>query len=59
MVKSDGVKREPHGAIVLMTAWRNPAIGKGPDFGHAGGISKREGLAGTARPKYPCLEDRR
>ncbi len=53
MVKSDGVKRESDGAIVLMTAGRNPAIGKGPDFGHAGNGGKREGMAGTAQPNYP------
>ena len=36
-----------------MTAGRNPAGGKGPDFGHAGDGGKREGMAGTARPNYP------
>ena len=53
MVKSDGGQRESDGAVVLMTAGRNPAVGKGPDFGHAGGGGKREGMAGTAQPNYP------
>jgi RNA-directed DNA polymerase len=53
VVKSDGGQRESDGAIVLMTAGRNPAVGKGPDFGHAGDGGKREGMAGTARPNYP------
>ncbi len=29
------------------------APGKGPDFGHVGDGSKREGMAGTAQPNYP------
>jgi RNA-directed DNA polymerase len=53
MVKPDGGQREPDGAILLMTAGRNPATGKGPEFGHAGSGGKREGMAGTARPNYP------
>ena len=53
MVKPDGGQRESDGAIVLMTTGRNPVVGKGPDFGHAGSGGKREGMAGTARPKYP------
>ncbi len=53
MVKPGGGQRESDGAIVLMTAGRNPATGKGPDFGHSGNGGKREGMAGTAQPKYP------
>jgi len=53
MVKSGGAQRESDGAVVLMTAGRNPAIGKGPDFGHSGNGGKREGMAGTAQPNYP------
>jgi RNA-directed DNA polymerase len=53
VVKSDGGQRESDGAILLMTAGRNPATGKGPDFGHAGSGGKREGMAGTAQPNYP------
>jgi len=53
MVKPDGGQRESDGAIVLMTAGRNPVIGKGPDFGHARDGGKREGMAGTAQPNYP------
>ena len=52
-MNSDGGQRESDGAIVLMTAGRSPATGKGPDFGHAGEGGKREGMAGTARPNYP------
>jgi len=53
MVKLSGAQRESDGAIVLMTTGRNPVVGKGPDFGHAGDGGKREGMAGTAQPNYP------
>ena len=53
MVKPDGGQRESDGAIVLVTTGRNPVVGKGPDFGHAGTRGKREGMAGTAQPNYP------
>jgi RNA-directed DNA polymerase len=32
---------------------QNAPGGKGPDFDHAGGGGKREGMAGTARSNYP------
>ncbi len=53
MVKSSGAQRESDGVVVLPIAGRNPAGGKGPDFGHAGNGGKREGMAGTARSNYP------
>ena len=53
MVKSSGAQRESDGVVVPLIAGRNPAGGKGPDFGHAGDGGKREGMAGTARPNYP------
>jgi RNA-directed DNA polymerase len=36
-----------------MIAGRNPAGGKGPDFGHAGDRGTSEGMAGTAHPISP------
>lgn len=53
VVKSAGGKRESDGVVVPVMAGRNPAGGKGPDFGHAGRAGKREGMAGTAQPNYP------
>ena len=53
MVKSHGGKRESDGAVVPEIAGRNPAGGKGPDFGHAGRAATREGMTGTAPSNYP------
>jgi RNA-directed DNA polymerase len=53
MVKANGVKRESDGAVVLPIAGRNPAGGKGPDFGHAGEAGKHKGMPGTAPDIYP------
>jgi len=53
MVKSGGGQRESDGVVVPPIAGRNPAGGKGPDFGHAGDRGTREGMAGTARSSYP------
>ncbi len=53
MVKSSGAQRESDGVVVPLIAGRNPAGGKGPDFGHAGGRGTRKGMAGTARPNHP------
>jgi RNA-directed DNA polymerase len=53
MVKSSGGKRESDGVVVPRIAGRNPAGGKGPDFGHAGRAGKREGMPGTAPDIYP------
>jgi RNA-directed DNA polymerase len=63
MVKASGAQRESDGAIVPMIAGRNPAGGKGPDFGHAGKGEARKGMAGTARPNHlgghsPVVADR-
>src|SRR5579872_2922911 len=53
VVKSDGGQRESDGVVVPVIAGRNPAGGKGPDFGQAGRVGKREGMAGTAQSNYP------
>ena len=54
MVKSGGGQRESDGVVVpLIGAQQNAPGGKGPDFGHASGGGKREGMAGTARPNHP------
>jgi RNA-directed DNA polymerase len=53
MVKAHGGQRESDGVVVLPIAGRNPAGGKGPDFGHVGGAGKREGMPGTAPDTYP------
>jgi RNA-directed DNA polymerase len=53
VVKSGRGQRESDGAIVLMTAGRNPVVGKGPDFGHAGNGGKRKGMPGAAPDNYP------
>ena len=53
MVKSSGAKRESDGVVVPLIAGRNPAGGKGPDFGHAGKREACQGMAGTARPNHP------
>ena len=53
MVKSGGAQRESDGVVVPSIVGRNPAGGKGPDFGHAGDGGKREGMAGTARSNSP------
>ncbi len=53
MVKTSGVQRESDGVVVPLIAGMNPAGGKGPDFGHAGGRGKHKGMAGTARPNHP------
>jgi hypothetical protein len=54
MVKANGAQRESDGVIVLMTAGRNPTVGKDPDFGHADGEGKRKGMTGgTIRSNHP------
>lgn len=54
MVKANGAQRESDGVVVLMTAGRNPTVGKGPDFGHVDCEGKRKGMAGgTTRSNYP------
>jgi RNA-directed DNA polymerase len=54
MVKSAGVQRESDGVVVpVIGVQHNAPGGKGPDFGHAGGVGKREGMAGFARSNNP------
>ena len=53
VVKSSGGERESDGVVVLPIAGRNPAGGKGPDFGHAGARGTSEGMAGIARSSFP------
>ncbi|MCA1708820.1 MAG: group II intron reverse transcriptase/maturase, partial [Actinobacteria bacterium] len=53
MVKSEGEQRESDGVVVPLIGVSYAPGGKGPDFGHAGGGGKRQGMAGTARPNSP------
>ena len=53
VVKLDGGKRESDGVVVPLIAGRNPAGGKGPDFGHAGRGGKRKDMTGTAQSNHP------
>lgn len=50
VVKSQGGQRESDGVVVpLIAVQQNAAGGKGPDFGHASGAGKHQGMTGTAR----------
>jgi hypothetical protein len=54
MVKSSGGQRESDGVVVpVIGAQHNAPGGKDPDFGHASGGGKHEGMAGTARFNSP------
>ena len=53
MVKSHGGKRESDGVVVPGIVGRNPAGGKGPDFGDADRAGKREGMPGSVPGNYP------
>jgi RNA-directed DNA polymerase len=54
VVKSEGGQRESDGVVVpVIGVQQNAPGGKDPDFGHASGGGKREGMAGTARPNHP------
>ncbi len=54
MVKSAGVQRESDGVVVpVIGVQHNAPGGKGPDFGHAEEVGKREGMAGLSRSNYP------
>ena len=54
MVKSAGVQRESDGVVVpVIGVQHNAPGGKGPDFGHAGGAGKCEGMAGFVRSNNP------
>jgi RNA-directed DNA polymerase len=54
MVKLGGVQRESDGVVVpVIGVQHNAPGGKGPDFGHAGGGGKREGMTGLVRSNHP------
>lgn len=54
MVKSAGVQRESDGVVVpLIGVEHNAPGGKGPDFGDAEEVGKREGMAGVSRSNNP------
>jgi RNA-directed DNA polymerase len=54
MVKSAGVQRESDGVVVpVIGVQHNAPGGKGPDFDHAGGVGKREGMTGVSRSNHP------
>jgi RNA-directed DNA polymerase len=52
MVKSEGEQRESDGVVVPPIAGRNPVGGKGPDFDHAWGEGKRQGMTGVVRSNH-------
>jgi RNA-directed DNA polymerase len=53
MVKSLGGQRESDGVVVpLIGVQHNAPGGKGPNFGHAHEVGKREGMTGFARFNY-------
>jgi RNA-directed DNA polymerase len=52
MVKSSGVQRESDGVVVPVGGGQ-PSVGKDPDFDHAGGGGKRQGMTGVSRSNYP------
>jgi RNA-directed DNA polymerase len=54
MVKPRGAQRESDGVVVPMIGvQQNAPGGKGPDFGGAEEVGKREGMAGSDRSNYP------
>jgi RNA-directed DNA polymerase len=54
MVKALGGQRESDGVVVpLIGVQHNAPGGKGPNFDHASGVGKREGMTGIARSNYP------
>ena len=54
MVKPNGVQRESDGVVVpVIGVQHNAPGGKGPDFGRADRVGKREGMAGVSRFNYP------
>lgn len=59
MVKSAGVQRESDGVVVpVIGVQHNAPGGKGPDFGHADQVGKREGMTGFARSNHPDTSSR-
>src|SRR6266540_243496 len=53
MVKPAGVQRESDGVVVPVIAARNAVGGKGPDFDHAGGVGKCEGMTSGGWSNHP------
>ena len=54
MVKSAGVQRESDGVVVPVIGVQQNALGgKGPDFGYADRVGKREGMTGSSRSNHP------
>ena len=59
MVKASGVQRESDGVVVpVIGVQHNAPGGKGPDFGHAGGVGKREGMPGGSWANHPDTPER-
>jgi len=59
MVKSAGVQRESDGVVVPVIGVQHNALGgKGPDFGDADRVGKREGMAGFVRSNSPDTPQR-
>lgn len=59
MVKASGVQRESDGVVVpVIGVQHNAPGGKGPDFGGADRVGKREGMAGGSRSNYPDTSQR-
>ena len=54
LLHSFGGQRESDGVVVpLIGVEHNAPGGKGPDFDHARGVGKREGMTGVTRSNYP------
>ena len=59
MVKTAGVQRESDGVVVpVIGVQHNAPGGKGPDFGDADRVGKREGMAGSAWSNNPDTPQR-
>jgi len=53
MVKSEGGQRESDGVVVPVIGVRDMPGGKDPDFDHARGEGKRQGMTGVTRSNHP------
>ena len=53
MVKALGAQRESDGVVVPLNGVRDMPGGKGPDFDHAHGVGKREGMTEVSRSNSP------
>jgi RNA-directed DNA polymerase len=53
MVKSEGGQRESDGVVVPVIGVRDTPGGKGPDFDHAWGVGKRQGMTEVTRSNNP------